>query len=1001
MPTFSYAKPFGTKPPTKFSTQEAYQLHLPYQQATGTDKRVLFVLEHVPSEDLASGKLLSGATGDLLMRLLDNQKGEAGRFSWMAINFNQWKTYDQSDAFQQDSAQHFGKRVRAFIERFKPTSIVVLGRSAMYSMSPELSKYERYNVYGHPLDHDGIPITAVPALYRMVEDSDPKGNGPTNLLGYVARCLRNAVTGTNKYDIRWDERSAGFKYERVASVEQFDSMLEQMRLAKVVSIDTETDGLGRVSSKLLTIQFCFDGKTAWFVPYLHKETPFSPDALKHIRLKLRAFFEGKNKNLYHIYANGKFDLCQFRSNLGVRWFKNRLWDVQNADFILDENLKFLKQHGYLPNFDGSSSPGYYALSNLGAQYGAFPYIDISFGKDDRATIADIPLSDALVAYACTDVLLPYWIHVAQRQRGKDMEYKKYISMVLDQESDKVHSFAEMESNGIYTEIDYLFYLDGPDSPIHKSIADGYRQIYESKEARRLNSKLISDRGTPQQDLFGGYTQALDFSKPDHRRRFFFEELGLEPVSVGKSGEGSLNKAFKAHYKDHPFVKALDQLAGSEQLRGLFVNKFIDIYNEGGDIRVDSCIRPSFNATGVATGRVAEYDPNMQQLPNRGLGPLIKRSFVAPPGFIYLKSDYNSHEVRGWSVISFDTVLGDVFRHGVELRKQYREDPDDALAKRIFLEGDSHRLNVAYFFNIDLTKIDLSNKKHTDRLDTLRGQIKGIIFGLIYGMHNATLARNLGKEKDEIDQLVDKMFKRFRMGHKWLVQIEESGRVNLYVESPLGRRRNLYSNLAVKSMPGFRTICAASDRKARNSPIQGMCSDFNFISCRNLTNKLWERRKLLGNLKEPSKFRLTNVVHDSMESVVTWDWMWWAIDSIHKSMTTDVQEIVKRRHGFDFAVPLEIDIEIGGSLAKTFKWDWSLKSLTKALANTAVYNQRELGHDLDPAKTLRKVFKNMDEAPDFIHRQVGVQGIPNIKEAVKVAEEAFVPSEYAKKRYKYR
>lgn len=993
---FQYTDAWPAELPNGMDEREVYDLKLPYQKMAGADRRILFVFEFVPTEDLHSGKLLGGTTGRLFAKLLSQYEEHFGTWSWTAINFNSWKTFGKSMGFVQSSNEMFAKRVRQYIRKVKPTHVVFLGASGLQHLVPYLAQddYLEHNIYGVPLplspkDPSLGNITLVPSLHNIVSDQDPQGNGPSNLLGYVAKCLRNGVLGRNPYSVGWNEREPKFKLNLIKTVKQFDGMMKEMRAAKAVAIDTETSGLGRVTSKLLTAQFCFADDTAWFLPILHKDAGFSRSKLAHIASELRDYFEGKNKNRYHIYANGKFDLVQFKNNLRVRYFKNRIWDVQHADYILDENMVFLQKLGFL-NYTarkGKNSAGYYAMHNLGAQYSAFPYRRAAFGKSDRKTIEYADLDDGLIRYGCNDVLLPFLMHKQQLRRAKHEGYDKFVSMVLDQESDKIHAFAEMEYNGIPADLDYLFWLASEDSVVNKSIQSSYARLYDSKEARQLNAQLALENNAPQMDMFGGASQILDFTKPDHRRKFFFDVLGLDPVEYGKSGEGSLDKVFKETYKDNKHVAAFEEIAKSEQLRNLFVNRFIEIYKEGGDIRKDSRVRPSFGALGVVTGRISEKDPNMQQLPNRGLGPAIKRVFAAPPGHLILKCDYSAHEVRGWALLSSDTVLGDVFKHGVELRNQYRLNPSPELARRIYLEGDSHRLNVAYFFSRVLEEMP------EDELATLRDQIKGIIFGLIYGKHNKTLANDINQDVKEVNKLVNKLFKRFKNGHRWLLDTEANGEKLGYVESPLGRRRSLYSWMAHPSMEGFNTITSAANRKARNSPIQGFCSDLNFISCRNLLNRAWEERQRRDEMTGAAGYQLMNVVHDSKESLVRYDWLWWALTTVHESMTSDATRIVKERHNFDFAVPVEIDMELGASLSKTYKWDWSADSLVTCLAKTMVYSQRELGQDVNPYAEIKRLFDDMTGAPTFLQKQVKRKK-PLFKPAIAKATEDLKLSNYA-------
>lgn len=131
-------------------------------------------------------------------------------------------------------------------------------------------------------------------------------------------------------------------------------------------------------------------------------------------------------------------------------------------------------------------------------------------------------------------------------------------------------------------------------------------------------------------------------------------------------------------------------------------------------------------------------------------------------------------------------------------------------------------------------------------------------------------------------------------------------------------------------------------------------------------------------------------------MVGYDDFWWGIKSIKRSMTTDVARIVEERHGYKFTVPLEIDMEFGSSFASMTKWEWDGQGLAFALANTFVVQQQEHGYDVEPLRQLKRMFKQRDEMPSFLLKQFKNVGEPDLKAAVKKAEESYTPSEYVKR-----
>ena len=87
---------------SRFNTDDYSYIKLPYETSGKT--KVLFVLDHMPSEDMKSGKLLSGVTGDLLNSLISATKklyaNTSASFSWLAVTFNAFRTYGTQAEFR-------------------------------------------------------------------------------------------------------------------------------------------------------------------------------------------------------------------------------------------------------------------------------------------------------------------------------------------------------------------------------------------------------------------------------------------------------------------------------------------------------------------------------------------------------------------------------------------------------------------------------------------------------------------------------------------------------------------------------------------------------------------------------------------------------------------------------------------------------------------------------------------------------------------------------------
>jgi len=931
------------------STEENYQ-YVELAKCSNGDTKVLFVLDYMPTEDLDSGKLLSGFTGKLLENIItkvsEPYAGKRFNFSWCAITFNAYKTVHLSEDNKEKANAEFKARILNMLDRYKPDVVVAFGQAPIRALIPDqLSKTD-----GKIGGWLGVPVKAhntivVPTLSLNFKKGDEV---LSSLLGYVGRNLANALSGKNLYQVD-NKKLKNIKLHFIDSIKKFDRLLEIIENAPIVAIDTETENLNKIVNTLLTIQFAVDTEKAFILPLCHKDTPFDPDELRYIKKKLRQYFESKNKNKYQIYANAMFDLAQFRSQLGVRFFKANVYDIFAGEYCLDENLKSLITAGF--NW-------YYSLGNISLQYGFTGYIEAAFSKSDRHTIKNVDLNEDVLRYCGWDTCVPFAIHLKQIEKNKNN--LKFLSTVSEQLSDMLHLFSKMENTGNLIDVDYLFYLKSPDSPIESEIRKIKQKLLSSEAVLEANRMLAKGKSASTKDLWGSKVvyNIFNLRKNEHKEMLFFKVLELQPISLGKSGKGKLDKAFQKHYKDVPEVEMYSNLQKGLKLKNAYVNNFIDLLKTDEDLKNDNRIRPTFQYLPVVTGRASEKDPNLQQVPSHSaLGKHIKRLFIAKIGCLYIKVDYRVHEVRGWGLISYDEGVANVFLAAKKLRDDYRLHPTKELQQKVKTEADVHRINAVYFFGLTMKQV-LENPEH-------RNAVKSVIFGLIYQMAVSTLANNLGKSLEYTENLVKGFIKRFPKAMRWIEETKKFAKKNLYVENMLGMRRHLWSYVLPDDKIA-NSVKSRSDRQGVNSPIQGMCSQFMSIGGRVLDKTIW---KLSKEKKRPFELEIQNTVHDSLETVASYRDLIKSLAIIEESLITKVREIVKERHGKDFVVDLEIDFELGPSLDKCQGWDFSLEQLNEILYDSLVFQRDNLKYDVDVDEALTEIFSTFKEdAPWWMRKQ---------------------------------
>lgn len=947
--------------------------------------KILFVLDHVPSEDLGTGEILSGYTDNVFHKVADlayefyQAEYSIEEYDYLVMNFNCFKTYGMSEDYQNEARLEFARRMRQAIIEYKPDIVHTFGKDPQYAISRDLIvQHKGFDQHwlGVPINakveqdkkkHKFIHISSL-SFNGMISNKNGDLTNTANLLGYTARNFVSTLDGgTLRYKIPFvsDETKKNYDVVYVDTVAKLKKCLKLMAKSKYVAVDTETENLYRVCNRLQTVQLCADGKTAYIIPIYHMDTPFTSKELKLVKKLFKKYFEQDNKNVYQIYANAQFDLNVMRSNFGIRYYKADVWDIQAGEFGLDENMKVIHN---------ITSFGYYNLANLAMQYGCRSFYTNEFGKEDRATISKVHLDEPVLDYCSLDVVVPWHIFFSQLRRAKDIKFKKYEALIGKQISDQIHTFSCLESTGAYTDVEYLFKLEHPDSPINQEIAKIEAQIYTSKEVRKVNELISEGRNLPSEGLFGKVEIKDNFSlnSEEHKQMLFFDVMELEPVGVstkkkrpnGKS-LGKIDKDFQKQYKDVKMVQLFGDWQKACKLRNAYVKNLLKLWASNDDFKYDQRIRPRYSYQKVVTGRTSASDPNLQQIPSRSvLGKQIKRLFSSRKGKLLIKVDYSAHEVRGWSIISGDKGVADLFQTGADLRNRFRFVPDKLVARRIEDEGDVHRLNASYFFGIPITA--------RDKIKEVRNSVKTVIFGLIYQQGDKGLAAGSGQTVEKIVELKEKFLTRFPVGLKWFDKIKKFARKNLFVESPLGRRRHLWALMLPKDYPHAGFVVSSQERRSVNSPVQGFGSDLMMIGIRNINRMMYEHYEKTGHYPD---MHLSVSVHDSVTVECGYEDVWLALDMIERGLTSEVVKQVQNRIDFDFTSLPEIDFEIGATEKHVEGWDFSYEGMKKLIRTTLETQVNELSYDIDVDKAYHTIMETQyDTMPDWMKKQLWSNGI---------------------------
>lgn len=339
--------------------------------------------------------------------------------------------------------------------------------------------------------------------------------------------------------------------------------------------------------------------------------------------------------------------------------------------------------------------------------------------------------------------------------------------------------------------------------------------------------------------------------------------------------------------ESPKAIFLDKLL---ELRGL--QKMYTTYIEGWHDKVqdDDRLHGRFLIHGTTSGRLSSAEPNAQQIPKTSVDPNIKKQLIAPPGKLYIASDFSQAELRIMAHLSGDETYLNAFNSG--------QDPHLAIA--------ATKYGVPYEEALKI--YDDENHPDYKIWKVRRKQAKQIAFGLIYGIGAKLLAVKLSDPKSgiivtpqEAQEEMNTFFGQHPKLKKFLAKQEKYLRKNGYLISLFGRKRRLpqiYSSDKGEE--------AYALRLALNFPCQSAASDMCLFGSI-LIYYLMRQGKL------PSTQSVC-LVHDANYQIIdpkdinTW--------TIYKMWDIYRNPLTKPFFGFQINdVTMEMDFVIGRSMAE--------------------------------------------------------------------------------------
>ncbi|HUH07333.1 MAG TPA: DNA polymerase I, partial [Egibacteraceae bacterium] len=298
-------------------------------------------------------------------------------------------------------------------------------------------------------------------------------------------------------------------------------------------------------------------------------------------------------------------------------------------------------------------------------------------------------------------------------------------------------------------------------------------------------ETLADRITGLRDeIYSWVDEEFNLDSPKQLQVVLFEQLGLPKTKKIKTGYSTDANALTSLVDAHPIIEPLLEYREVSKLKGTYVDALPPLVNPS-----TGRIHAELNQTVAVTGRLSSQNPNLQNIPIRSAtGREIRRAFIPGEGFTsLLVADYSQIELRVMAHLS----------------------GDEGLLAAFTSREDIHATTAAMVWDLPISAVD----------NTLRSRIKGMTYGLAYGLSAFGLSQQLGIPPDEARELMDAYFTRFPGVRDYLNGVVEQARRDGWTSTLFGRRRYL-PDLTSDN----RQRREMAERMALNAPIQGTAAD---------------------------------------------------------------------------------------------------------------------------------------------------------------------------------
>jgi len=381
---------------------------------------------------------------------------------------------------------------------------------------------------------------------------------------------------------------------------------------------------------------------------------------------------------------------------------------------------------------------------------------------------------------------------------------------------------------------------------------------DSKFLKKLSLKFEKKIQQIQIEIFKISKKEFNIASPKQLGEIIYNDLKIAVLKKTKKGGFATSATVLEDlaFKGHKFPQLVLDWRQLSKLKNTYSDSLPEHLNPN-----SKRVHTSFLLAATTTGRLASSDPNLQNIPIKSEdGRDVRKAFIAEKNNVLISADYNQIEMR---------ILADL-ADVKELKKAFKNNED------------IHSLIASQIFNVDIKKVNKDQRR----------KAKAINFGIIYGISQYGLAKQINVSNYEAEEFLNSYFAKFPEIKVYMDNTIKFCRKSGYVNNIFGRRSHFNAiNDKNYNMRNFQ------ERAAINAPIQGSASEIMRLAMIRLDKKLSDQKNL--------KSKMLLQIHDELIFEVHKD----EINKMTKIIKEEMVSVVDSDY-HSFSIPLTVDVNSG-------------------------------------------------------------------------------------------